>query len=48
MPASKIVDYYSCLPGNDGEQADAEQAYVQTKYTGKETWIVLPEEIWPK
>ena len=28
MSAGKFLDYYSCVDGNSGEQADAEQAYV--------------------
>ena len=27
MPAGKNLDYWSCLPGHSGEQADAQQAY---------------------
>ena len=46
MSAGKFLDFYSCLPGNDGQQADAQQAYLQTDYTGTETWIRLPEEAW--
>ena len=46
MTAGKFLDFYSCLPGHYGEQADAEQAYLQADFTGVETWIRLPEEAW--
>ena len=39
-----MTDAYSCLPGHALEQADAEQAYVQAKLEGHETWVNLPEE----
>ncbi len=48
MTARKLLDYYSCLPGHDGQPADAEQAYIQRQYTGTPTWLLLPEEIWPE
>ena len=44
MEAAKMTDAYSCLPGHALEQADAEQAYVQAKLEGHETWICLPGE----
>jgi len=47
MAAGKYLDYYSCLPGHSGQQADACQAYIQSEYTGTETWLILPEEVWP-
>ena len=31
MSAGKFLDYYSCIDGNSGEQADAEQAYIQAE-----------------
>ena len=31
MSAGKFLDYYSCVSGNSGEQADAEQAYIQAE-----------------
>ena len=46
MTAGKFLCYYSCKPGRSGQQADAEQAYLQTDFTGTETWIRLPEEAW--
>ena len=47
MEASKVADLHGCLPGHEIEQADAEQAYIQAELSGKETWILLPEEAWP-
>ena len=35
MEAAKAADAYGLMPGNDSEQADAEQAYVQAKLGGK-------------
>ena len=46
MSAGKFLDFYACLPGHSGEQADAEQAYLQAPFTGTETWLRLPEEAW--
>ena len=37
MSAGKFLDYYSCINGNSGEQADAEQAYIQALLKGPET-----------
>ena len=45
--AGKACDAYGCFPGHEVQQADAEQAYVQAKLTGTETWIAIPEEGWP-
>ena len=47
MATGKFVDYYSCLEGNEGQQADAEQAYVQAELKGTETWVYIPPEGWP-
>ena len=44
MSAGKFLDYYSCVGGNSGEQADAEQAYVQALLKGPETWVYIPPE----
>ena len=44
MSAAKFIDYYSCLDGNDGAQAGAEQAYVQAALKGPETWEFIPPE----
>ena len=48
MQAAKAADVIGLLDGNDVEQADAEQAYIQA-YLGSEvpTWIRLPREQWP-
>ena len=55
MESSKAVDAYACFPGNKGEQADAEQAYVQRDTASAElvgdfteTWVRLPKEYWPQ
>ena len=48
LSASKVVDVISVSPGNDGQQADAPQAYTQAELEGKDTWIELPREQWPK
>ena len=42
MSAGKFLDYYSCINGNSGEQADAEQAYIQAELKGPETWVYIP------
>ena len=47
MEAGKAVDCYGSIDGNDCEQADAEQAYVQAELRGPPTWILLPEEAQP-
>lgn len=44
MEASKAADCYGSFAGNDVEQSDAEQAYVQAFLEGVETWISLPDE----
>ena len=44
MSAGKFLGYYSCLNGNSGEQADAEQTYVQADLKGPETWVYIPPE----
>ena len=44
MEAAKMADLCAMLPGNSGEQADAEQAYTQAKLGGVPTWIRLPRE----
>ena len=47
MDAGKCVDAYGCMEGNDIEQADAEQAYIQAELSGTETWVEIPEDAWP-
>ena len=44
MEAGKMVDAYGRIPGNDLQQADAEQAYIQADLEGEETWVHLPPE----
>ena len=46
MEGSKCIDAYSCFPGNDGEQADAEQAYIQVDVddTYCDTFVRIPKE----
>eukprot|EP00974_Lingulodinium_polyedra_P109693 10611323-Lingulodinium_polyedra.AAC.1 len=44
MSVGKFIDYYGCLEGDTGEQADAEQAYVQALLKGLETWVFIPPE----
>ena len=41
MEAGKAADCVGCMDGNDCEQADAEQAYVQADLKGVETWVAL-------
>ena len=60
MEAAKAADIYGLLKGNETQQCDAEQAYVQAKLGGKllggatslddipQTWVRLPREQWPK
>ena len=44
MEAAKAADLVALLPGNIGQQADAEQAYVQAELHGPETWVYIPPE----
>ena len=44
MEASRAADCHGCAEGNDIEQADVEQAYVQARLHGPETWVQLPIE----
>ena len=37
MAASKASDFIACLPGNHGEQSDAEMAYTQAPFKGTDT-----------
>ena len=53
LAASKLLDVVSMLPGCDGGQSDAPQAYTQALlYNGEddevETWIFLPRDQWPR
>ena len=48
MEAGKACDAYGLVAGNRIEQADAEQAYIQSKLGGTTpTWVRLPPEHWP-
>lgn len=47
MQAGKNVDCYACFPGHVCQQSDTEQAYVQAKLKGTETWVALPRAAWP-
>ena len=45
MDAAKACDAHGLLEGHDVEQADAEQAYIQSRLGGDTpTWIRLPPE----
>ena len=47
MQASKAADTYGLFPGNATEQADARQAYTQSKLGGTPTYVRLPKDAWP-
>ena len=47
MEAGKFIDAISLLPGFEGTQADAKQAYTQCELGGDDTWIFLPRDQWP-
>jgi hypothetical protein len=49
MEAGKAVDAFGLLPGHAVEQADAQQAYIQSDLGGDfVTWVRLPKEFWPE
>ena len=50
MQAAKAADTYGLLlPGNDVQQADANQAYTQAPFVGEtDTYVRLPNHRWPK
>jgi hypothetical protein len=48
MAAAKAADAFGIFEGHTIEQADAEQAYIQSKLGGTPTWVRLPPERWPK
>ena len=48
MAAAKAADAFGIFHGHTIEQADAEQAYIQSKLGGTPTWVRLPPERWPK
>ena len=49
MSASKLLDAVALLPGNKGEQSDAQSAYTQAliQHRDEETWVELPRHQWP-
>jgi hypothetical protein len=47
MEAAKAADAYGLAPGHTLEQADAEQAYTQSRLGGTPTWVRLPPEARP-
>ncbi|CAE8585895.1 unnamed protein product, partial [Polarella glacialis] len=47
MEASRMCDAFGLLSGQAIEQADAEQAYIQSPLGGTETYIRLPKELQP-
>jgi hypothetical protein len=47
LEAAKSVDAYGCIEGNETQQCDAQQAYVQSELGGTETWISLPKILRP-
>ena len=49
MTGARTLDAFSLLPGCTVEQADADQAYTQSrKKFLSDTWVRLPREQWPK
>jgi hypothetical protein len=52
LEASNILDAYSLLPGNTGEQNDGTQAFTQAElgnvHSSVVTWARLPKELQPK
>ncbi|CAE8585896.1 unnamed protein product, partial [Polarella glacialis] len=47
IEASRVCDAFGLLSGHAIEQADAEQAYIQSPLGGTETYIRLPKELQP-
>ena len=47
MQASKAADIWGMLDGHSTQQADAVQAYTQSKLGGTDTWVSLPKDAWP-
>ena len=48
MEAARMMDMMGCQDDWTVEQADAEQAYVQSTLKGTETWVEIPYEAWPQ
>eukprot|EP00959_Pyramimonas_sp_CCMP1952_P310758 6503263-Pyramimonas_sp.AAC.1 len=47
MQARKAADTHGLFEGLDIQQADAKQAYSQSKLGGTLTWNFLPRDEWP-
>ena len=47
MAAAKAADAYGVCESHVVQQADAEQAYIQSKLGGTPTWVRLPRDRWP-
>ena len=47
LEASKAVDAYCLIEGHTSSQCDAEQACVQSRLGGTETWVRIPKDRWP-
>ena len=47
LEASKAVGAYGLIDGHASSQCDAEQAYVQSRLGGTETWVIIPNDRWP-
>lgn len=47
MQAGKVVDSYACVFAHCCQRSDVDQAYVQARRNGFETWIARPHEAWP-
>ena len=44
LEASRVIDFFACLPGHDGEGTDGIQAYCQARLLGAKCWIALPPD----
>ena len=44
----KTLDIVARLPGNDGQERDGQQAYIQAQLGGAPTYVHLPPDQWPK
>ena len=45
MEASKAADFCGCVPGNEIQVADADQAYVQAPMKGTPTWVAAAPRV---
>ena len=48
IEGGQCVVSYGLFDDHVVQQADAEKAYIQALLEGPETWVMLPEEAWPK